>query len=208
MSIDASQSVGGPTELKKAADSKLVHGNQTDGQAFRQILANQNIDSSTSSNAKRQNITIKWGDTVSELAEKYNTSTAAITAANNLQNPDFILAGNRLVIPGSSKQTTVAAATTKTATPSSAIVNAKYESSDSRESSAEAQARDYIVEHESGGNYNARNGKYIGKYQLDSSYLKGDYSPANQERVANHYVAQRYGTWVNAMQHWKSNNWY
>nr|AIA91455.1 CAZy families CBM50 protein [uncultured Lactobacillus sp.] len=45
-----------------------------------------------------------------------------------------------------------------------------------------------MVQHESGGNYNARNGKYIGKYQLDESYLNGDYSAANQDKVAAQYV--------------------
>ena len=33
---------------------------------------------------------------------------------------------------------------------------------------------------ESGGSYSARNGQYIGKYQLSASYLNGDYSAANQ----------------------------
>lgn len=42
---------------------------------------------------------------------------------------------------------------------------------------------------ESTNNYNATNGRYIGKYQLDASYLNGDYSPENQERVADQYVA-------------------
>ena len=62
--------------------------------------------------------------------------------------------------------------------------------------------------HESGGNYNARNGQYIGAYQLSASYLNGDYSQANQDRVANQYVASRYGNWVNAQKHWEQCGWY
>lgn len=48
----------------------------------------------------------------------------------------------------------------------------------------------------------------IGKYQLMSSYLKGDNSPANQERVADKYVADRYGSWEQALQFHESHGWY
>ncbi|WP_429971511.1 LysM peptidoglycan-binding domain-containing protein [Fructilactobacillus sp. Tb1] len=51
-----------------------------------------------------------------------------------------------------------------------------------------------IAQGESGNDYNARNGQYIGKYQLSASYLNGDYSPANQERVAQQYAVSRYGS--------------
>lgn len=71
-----------------------------------------------------------------------------------------------------------------------------------------SEAKAWIAQHESGGNYNATNGQYIGKYQLSSSYLNGDYSPANQERCADQYVNNRYGNWVNAQQHWMTYGWY
>ena len=71
-----------------------------------------------------------------------------------------------------------------------------------------SSAKQIIAQRESGGSYNARNGQYIGKYQLSSSYLNGDYSPANQERVADQYVAQRYGSWDNALAFWNNNGWY
>lgn len=51
-----------------------------------------------------------------------------------------------------------------------------------------------IAQAESGNSYTARNGQYIGKYQLSASYLHGDYSPANQERVARQYAVSRYGS--------------
>jgi len=54
----------------------------------------------------------------------------------------------------------------------------------------------------------ARNGQYIGKYQLSAGYLNGDYSAANQERVANNYVNSRYGSWSAAKAHWESTGWY
>ena len=73
---------------------------------------------------------------------------------------------------------------------------------------SEADAKAWIAARESGGNYNARNNNYIGKYQLSASYLNGDYSPANQERVADQYVASRYGSWSAAQKFWQSNGWY
>ncbi|MCX2186799.1 aggregation-promoting factor [Limosilactobacillus pontis] len=72
----------------------------------------------------------------------------------------------------------------------------------------DAAAKAWIAARESGGNYDARNGQYVGKYQLDASYLKGDYSAANQERVADQYVASRYGSWTNAQQHWMAHGSY
>lgn len=69
-------------------------------------------------------------------------------------------------------------------------------------------ARDFIVSKESGGNYSATNGRYYGAYQLDISYLNGDLSQENQDRVAEEYVNNRYGGWEGAMSFWQSNGWY
>ena len=71
-----------------------------------------------------------------------------------------------------------------------------------------SSAKEEIARRESGGSYTARNGRYIGRYQLDSSYLGGDYSPENQERVADNYVAGRYGSWEAALDFWNRNGWY
>lgn len=75
-------------------------------------------------------------------------------------------------------------------------------------SGSEEAAKNWIVSRESGGNYNARNGQYVGKYQLSASYLGGDYSPAHQDAVANQYVKGRYGSWTNAQAFWASHGWY
>ena len=75
-------------------------------------------------------------------------------------------------------------------------------------SSDEDSARKWIIAHESGGRYNARNGKYYGAYQLDLSYLNGDLSKENQDRVAQSYMKNRYGTWVKAKQFWQAHNWW
>lgn len=85
--------------------------------------------------------------------------------------------------------------------------NANVQNSDNL-SASNAAAKAWIAQHESGDNYNATNGQYIGKYQLSAGYLHGDYSPANQERCADQYVANRYGSWLNAQQHWENYGWY
>ena len=72
----------------------------------------------------------------------------------------------------------------------------------------EAAAKAWIANKESGGSYTAQNGQYYGKYQLSSSYLHGDYSAENQEKVADNYVANRYGSWTAAQQFWQSHGWY
>ena len=71
-----------------------------------------------------------------------------------------------------------------------------------------SSAKEWIAQKESGGSYSATNYRYIGRYQLDSSYLGGDHSPENQERVADAYVAGRYGSWEAAKQFWLANGWY
>lgn len=72
----------------------------------------------------------------------------------------------------------------------------------------DASAKEWIAQKESGGSYTVSNGIYIGRYQLSSAYLNGDHSPENQERVADAYVLQRYGSWSAAYQFWLANGWY
>ncbi len=68
-----------------------------------------------------------------------------------------------------------------------------------------SSAKEWIAQKESSGSYTATNGRYIGR---DSSYLNGDYSAANQERVAEQYVTSRYGSWEAAKAFWEANGWY
>ncbi len=184
-----------------------------DQSAYLQVLNQANAGTQATQAQQFSNtlkkIQVKYGDTVSELAEQYWTTTDAIVQANNLRDPNFILAGQNLVIPakGQSVQAAYQAQTVES-TGSSSSSESEVSAVGTGESSAEASARAWIVQRESGGDYNARNGKYIGKYQLDNSYLNGDYSPANQEKTAERYVKQRYGSWVNAQKHWQTHNWY
>lgn len=73
---------------------------------------------------------------------------------------------------------------------------------------ASSSAKEWIAQKESGGSYSASNGQYIGRYQLSASYLNGDYSAENQERVADQYVTSRYGSWEGAQSFWLANGWY
>ena len=263
--------------------------------------------------ANADTVSVKAGDTVSELAQKFNTTVEAIQKANNLQNVNFITVGEQLNIPTNDNaeqqvqqpqanaaqvqqeqaaiaqqqaaqrqaqlaaqqkaaqaqaalqaqlaaqaaaaqkqaeeqaaQQAAAQKAQQEAAAAQAAANAKAKAAQQRaaqqaqaqqqqqkqqvaqqntqqqaannnnqqsnnnnnSNSSEAAAKAWIVAHESGGNYSARNGQYIGAYQLSASYLHGDYSQANQDRVANQYVASRYGNWVNAQKHWEQCGWY
>ena len=101
-------------------------------------------------------------------------------------------------------------APTGEATPAPATTTPAETTTTSSYSGVQSAAKEWIAQKESGGDYNAINptGKYIGRYQLDASYLNGDHSPENQERVADEYVKNRYGTWEAAKAFWEVNGWY
>ena len=101
----------------------------------------------------------------------------------------------------STAYTTMAATSTNTSTSSTSSYTSSL-------SSSEEAAKEWIAQKESGGSYTAQNGNYYGKYQLSSSYLNGDTSAANQEKVADQYVASRYGSWTAAQAFWESHGWY
>ena len=171
--------------------------------------------------------TVKPGDTLSEIAETYNTTVEKLAKLNNIKNVDLIFIDQVLVIDGA---TPVAETTTTEApvaeveeTPAVAetVVEETYEAPASAPAAAEsysapastvsgseAEAKEWIAQKESGGSYTATNGRYIGRYQLTDSYLNGDYSAENQERVADAYVAGRYGSWTAAKNFWLNNGWY
>ena len=43
--------------------------------------------------------TIRWGDTLSSIAQRYHTTVAQIASANRIQNPNRIYAGEKIIIP-------------------------------------------------------------------------------------------------------------
>ena len=159
--------------------------------------------------------TVQSGDTLSSISQKFandNSLVQTLAQQNNIQDINKIYVGQQLVVKTDGQttdaQTTAqpaAQATTQSAAAQTSQTTSNYTST---AYGSEADAKAWIAAHESGNNYGARNGQYIGKYQLSAAYLNDDYSPANQERVADQYVAGRYGSWTNAKQHWLSNGWY
>lgn len=151
--------------------------------------------------------TVKSGDTLSEIAETHNTTVEKLAEQNKITNLDFIHVGQVIelgdvtvkVVESSVEQTQSTTSSTSTATTSTYSSNLSAE---------DAAAKEWIAMKESSGSYDARNGIYIGRYQLTNTYLNGDYSPENQERVADAYVASRYGSWSAAKAFWLANGWY
>ncbi|ORJ32711.1 peptidoglycan-binding protein LysM [Streptococcus oralis subsp. tigurinus] len=166
--------------------------------------------------------TVKSGDTLSEIAEKYNTTAEKLAAKNNIKDIHLIYVDQVLVIEGTASTAAPAATTEETAPVATETVEESpaatttYEApaaesntaAASTVSGSEAEAKEWIAQKESGGSYTATNGQYIGRYQLTDSYLNGDYSAENQERVADAYVAGRYGSWTAAKNFWLNNGWY
>ncbi|MFC6182503.1 aggregation-promoting factor [Lactiplantibacillus daowaiensis] len=163
--------------------------------------------------ANAATVTVKSGDTVSKIARTHKTTISAIEKANHLKNVNLIYVGQQLTVNGDSDTTSATTSTTQASantTTTQATTNTTSQSTTtaSATNSSDSSAKAWIANKESGGSYSARNGQYIGKYQLSSSYLNGDYSAANQEKVANSYVASRYGSWSAAKAHWEANGWY
>lgn len=147
--------------------------------------------------------TVQSGDTLSGISQKFannNSLVDSLAKNNNIQNINLIYVGQQLLIKdnGEITQATQAQATT----PATSTV------ATTTTSSSDDAAKSWIAARESGGSYTAQNGNYYGKYQLSRAYLGGDYSAANQERVANQYVASRYGSWSAAKSFWLANGWY
>ncbi len=180
--------------------------------------------------------TVKEGDTLSEIAETHNTTVEKLAENNHIDNIHLIYVGQELVIDGpvapvaptsttyaapAAQDETVSAPVAETtevveeAAPAASapvaeetVAAAETSAPATTVSGSEAEAKEWIAQKESGGSYTATNGRYIGRYQLTDSYLNGDYSAENQERVADAYVAGRYGSWTAAKNFWLNNGWY
>ena len=181
--------------------------------------------------------TVKEGDTLSEIAETHNTTVEKLAENNHIDNVHLIYVGQELVIDGpvapvatpapatyaapAAQDETVSAPVAETtevveeAAPAASapvaeetVAAAETSAPAATVSGSEAEAKEWIAQKESGGSYTATNGRYIGRYQLTDSYLNGDYSAENQERVADAYVAGRYGSWSAAKNFWLNNGWY
>ena len=175
--------------------------------------------------------TVQSGDTLSKISHKFagnDSLVSSIAKANKISNVNMIFAGQELTINGDTKaattsteasapvqetttqtttvqETAPAATTTVTETPAATT---STETTTATTAATTSSAKEWIAQKESGGSYSASNGQYVGRYQLSASYLNGDYSEANQERVADQYVTSRYGSWEGAQAFWQANGWY
>lgn len=172
--------------------------------------------------------TVKSGDTLSGIAEKYGTTVDRLMQLNHLSS-DFLVIGEQIATVGSQKPAQTVQTQPQSTTANSAqsaqnssqtytqaqnsqnVQSANQQTStyyNSSVSESEQAAKEWIAQRESHGSYSARNGQYVGKYQLSADKLNGDMTPANQERTADNYVKQRYGSWAQAKQAWLQNGWY
>ena len=151
--------------------------------------------------ASAESYTVKSGDTLSAIAKEKNTTVDAIAKKNKISNVNLITVGQVLEIEDEKATTN----TTEQATTSKATTTVSASDGLSAE---DAAAKEWIAQKESSGSYTAQNGQYYGRYQLSLSYLNGDLSPENQEKVANQYVVNRYGSWSAAKNFWLANGWY
>lgn len=140
--------------------------------------------------ANADSYTVQSGDTLSTIASSHNTTVDQLVSRNNIANANQISVGQVLELDATTSTTTTSASTSSTL------------------SAADAAAKEEIAQRESSGSYTAQNGQYYGRYQLSLSYLNGDLSAENQERVADAYVTSRYGSWSAALSFWNANGWY
>lgn len=164
--------------------------------------------------ASANTITVKSGDTVSSIAQENNTTVSAIQSLNNMQNVNLIFPGDKLQVSDTQGNSVNSAPEAQTGSQSNST-QTKDNSSQSANASSQLSyvaSNDYyanlIANKESGGSYTAQNGQYFGKYQLSNSYLNGDYSASNQEKVFKNYVANRYGSTQAAWAHEQQYGWY
>ena len=162
--------------------------------------------------------TVESGDTLSKISHKFagnDSLVDSIAKANKISNVNMIFAGQKLTIDGEAKaekaQETAPVQAEASAQQTQAAPVQQKQAAPVQETAPAAttsSAKEWIAQRESGGSYSATNGQYIGRYQLSASYLNGDYSAENQERVADQYVTSRYGSWEGAQSFWQANGWY
>ena len=156
--------------------------------------------------ASAESYTVKSGDTLSAIAKEKNTTVDAIAKKNKISNVNLITVGQVLEIEDD-KATTNTTEQASTSKANTGQATTTVSASDGL-SAEDAAAKEWIAQKESSGSYTAQNGQYYGRYQLSLSYLNGDLSEVNQEKVANQYVVNRYGSWSAAKNFWLANGWY
>lgn len=183
--------------LPSASASSTSQAQTDSASAASQASSTASDQASADSLAAAQSAAAASQATASEAA-----ASAAAASQAALQSQQ---ATSQSAAATSTAYTTMAATSTATSTSSTSSYTSSL-------SSSEEAAKEWIAQKESGGSYTVQNvnhyGNYYGKYQLSISYLNGDLSAANQEKVADQYVASRYGSWTAAQSFWESHGWY
>jgi len=174
--------------------------------------------------------TIQYGDTLGVIAEAIDVEVDKLVEVNSIQNADLIIAGDELRISENKETITVEnetgdvnsydiseevvevepVAVETTQEEVVEVVEEEEPKDNTGDLGAEAEAKEWIGQRESGGDYNAYNpaGGYYGKYQLNPTLVAYGASPAEQEIASDKYVHERYGSWVQAKAHWQAKGWY
>ncbi len=148
--------------------------------------------------------TVQSGDTLSAISQKYvgdNSLVNAIAESNSISDINLIYSGQQLTIPteGSAQaaaepQATVQEApvqaeqpvvqetvqTETQAAPVAETQSAPAATETTTTATSTNAAKEWIAQKESSGSYTATNGRYIGRYQLDSSYLNRNNNNGNK----------------------------
>ena len=180
--------------LPSASASSTSQAQTDSASAASQASSTASDQASADSLAAAQSAAAQSAAAASQAAAQ--SAAAASQAALQSQQ-----AASQSAAATSTAYTTMAATSTTTSTSSTSSYTSSL-------SSSEEAAKEWITQKESGGSYTAKNGNYYGKYQLSISYLNGDLSAANQEKVADQYVASRYGSWTAAQAFWENHGWY
>lgn len=177
--------------------------------------------------------TIKYGDTLGVIGKASGLGVNELASINDIDNVDFILPGNKVLFEAddlgnidsvsiTNEQEEVLVEETVTEEP---VVTApvaeevpysapEYVAEEEEtyapqaSTSSEQEAKEWIIQKESNGNPQARNGQYYGLFQLGDHLIEDGASVQEQHAVANNYVAERYGTWSGAKQAWQQKGWY
>lgn len=183
VTVKSGDTVSALAHANNTSIDAIINANQLQNQGDL-IYVGQNLIIPDGTSNTTTTTTTQTAAPVQQAAPVAQTQTVAKTQAPVAQT-------TTQAAPAQQAQTTQASTTQNT-----------QAASTSTASSSDEAAMAYIAAGESGGSYSARNGQYIGKYQLSADKLNGDYSAANQERVASAYAVSRYGSWSAAAAHW------
>ena len=173
--------------------------------------------------AQADTVKVSSGDTISQIAQEHNDTVAHIEKVNHLKDVSLIFPGDKIVTgdtkpakrdikaqstPQEDTQAPVQQSNpTQVQTPAPAPKVAQEANTEVSQGNG-GSAEQSIIHDESRGQSGVSNGRYYGLYGMDISRLGGDTSVANQKRVAQKYMEERYGTWQKAKAFHDANNYW